>query len=343
MTSVRSAKDISCPQMTQAQSAKDYVTQLLNFVKYNTKAYTPRMLSKATNVPLDIVTLWLQAIDSFTFVKVRKSPSGRFINFRFNKYAKTICYSDSEVIYYKGVETNYCTRPRNGGKDIYFEDALSKLPDMTKKDGILYVRSRVTQDQWVELFLKAMGLYVEAPPAVLEDPVAEYPLVKERRDFYVTSIAKLEQEIQKEKDDNASKKTWFEQESRKARRGERTRSVMRQNRNNIVGYMPGARHVYKDSEWNGGNTIVEYDDPVPEYETYYEQMPDYPAEPVYYDDKQRANPSKIKDLQFQLSTLLQFPMKYEKQFKEQQERVAEVQALEAQRRELDRKIQRLRC
>ena len=60
---------------------------------------------------------------------------------------------------------------------------------------------------------------------------------------------------------------------------------------------------------------------------------------TYYDQV----PSKIKDLQFQLSTLLQFPMKYEKQFKEQQERVAEVQALEAQRRELDRKIQRLRC
>lgn len=64
---------------------------------------------------------------------------------------------------------------------------------------------------------------------------------------------------------------------------------------------------------------------------------------VYYVDKQRANPSKIKDLQFQLCTLLQFPMKYEKQFKEQQERAAEVQALETQRREFDRKIQRLRC
>jgi hypothetical protein len=214
---------------------------------------------------------------------------------------------------------------------------------MAKKDGILYVRSRVTQDQWVELFLKAMGLYVEAPPAVPEDPVAVYPLVKERRDFYVTEIVKLEQEIQKEKDDNASKKTWFEQESYKARRGERTRSVPRQNRNNITGYIPGARQVYKDSEWNGGNTIVEYDDPVPQYETYYEQVPDYPEEPVYYDDKQRANPSKIKDLQFQLNTLLQFPMKYENQFKEQQERAAEVQALEAQRRGLDRKIQRLRC
>lgn len=340
MTSVRSAKDISCPQMTQVQ-AKDYVIKLLRF-KNQKKAYTPNMLSKAANVPVEFVTLWLKALDSLTFVLVKKSPSGRYISFSFNKYAKTICYSNNKVIYYKGVRMDYYVRPRSGCVDVGFNESRKKLPDMTKKDGILHIEYSVTQEQWVEQFLKAMGLYVETPAVVSDDPLAEYPQVKELRDFYVSKIAKLEQEIQKEKDSNAAKKTWFEEETRKARRGERTKNVLCENRNKIVRYIPGARRVYKESEWNGGEMAVEYGDPVPVYHTYYEQVPDYPKEPVYCNDKQRENPLDIKALQIELNDLLQFPMKYEKQFTERKERAAQVKALEAQRKELDKKIQDLK-
>jgi hypothetical protein len=232
------------------------------------------------------------------------------------------------------------------GSDGRFRDAREKLPDLARKEGLIFVSHDFTPMQWVEISLKAMGQIIEDQDLLMaatpEESLALYPLVLKQYEILEKRKIELEEQIEAEHLKNTNAKAWFDAETQKAKRGERVRSVMHYDRTKIVGYVGGMRHTYKDSEWNGGNTITEYSDREPQYETFYTDEPDYPKEPIYFNDAQYSNPSIIADIHRQMSELLAFPIKYEKLLSDQQDKIKKLKELEAQEQELKDRIARLR-
>ena len=326
------------------QKTQDEMLKLINFMRNNNKALTVKAICKDSNVDQKIVELFLNTIEKFDYIKVNKSPSGRFINYEFNPFSKNVYFSDNySCIIEKGVVTQgRYGSVRQYSQDWSFKHDFDRLPDLAKNDNCILVLYKLEPKQLCEEVLKFNKIVNEVDSVEEVEPLKDYPFVKERVALLEKEKQRLETEVQDEINKNDENLKWFETETIRAQKGERYKIVSRRGKYLGKETIYGMPRKYKDSAWNGGNTY--YDTPTEEvdkYEMIDEKVPDYPKkiEPVF--TKQVENESKIDAISRNISELQTYPIKWNKIFAEEKQKNDQIVELEKQKAEINNKINSL--
>ena len=301
--------------MSDFQSAEKDIQLLLDALKYNKKAFTPKTLSTHAKVPLNTTTAFISAMDKVPYLQLTKSPSGRLIRYRLNVFSPHIYYADAYCIIEKGRTTEGHYR------------------------SIRVMRAGLDTNILIADLLKHMGLVPEmVEKEIVEDLFLGFPLVKEKVQTLKMEQKQLEDEMAAEIQGNKDKKEWFEVEMRKARMGQRTKPEYR--------YVPTgtfttvSKKVYV-SYWFGDGQDEWESEEIPDTKCITTMVPDYPEKPEEVFEKQRSNPKAIQYLEFDIKEYETYPMKHEKILQAAKDRQAEVQSLEAKKRELDAQLRKL--
>jgi len=323
--------------MIDFMQAQQNVLSILKVLKYNKKAFTANTLAKAANVDSSFTTKFLAALEEIKFLRLIKSPSGRLINYRLNPYSTEIYYVDISCIIKKG----YTAQGRyNSVRTIYtnndYKRALVDLPDEAKNAGVLLIRSELKPEMLAEELLKVMGL---TQPTEVVDALAPYPMVKAQLEKHLAEQQRLQSEIDKEEKTNLDNKKWFEEETYKARTGKRVKPEYHRT-GIITGYTTISKKVRVSYFFDDYHDQYEYER-IPEYETRVRMVADYPTEREYSYEKKYTNTNLIRDIGYKIETLQSYPMKYEKIFKDEAEKQAQIAMLKKKKAELDAEIRRL--
>lgn len=330
--------------MMNFDEIKDGLLKILNVLVGNKKALTINALSKAANVNNEITLLFLESMDklkTLEYIKIYKSPSGRFINYGFWKYSKNICFSSHNCVIRQGVVLAGDPKALFYKKDNHFNYCLSIIADIAKSNNVLYIKDYIRHEQIVDEILKINNL--KPKEEMPENPLENYPLVNQKYKQLVSERNKLQKQVDDEIQNNKALKEWFEEETKKARCGERTKLVRGQGR--FLGYqtIPGSIVSYRDSDWNGGNMITESrpDTQIPRYETTSYSVPDYPDPIEESFEFQNKNTNLIEKINSDIKNLQNYPIMWEKKFTDQKQKALEFKELEKQKKELERKMNSL--
>ena len=239
----------------------------------------------------------------------------------------TDCYS---CIIERGVVTHGEYRSIRQYSDcVFFKRRLQELEDCARNGGLLYVRNKLNDEQLCEEILQ-FGNFQEVDTKEV-DFVVLFPFVAKRIADLERTHAALVEEVKAEERRNAEELKWFEEETAKAKKGERYRVVYERGRFLGMRTIHGTSVEMKDSEWDGGNTYwMHSSEEVADYEQVRREIPDFPKKPEVVDTKAKANGSKIKDLELQIRELKLFPVKWEKELTAEFSRTQEVAKLDAQ-------------
>lgn len=316
------------------------VLDIIQLLHYNKKAYTAKTLSETTNLSLEFINKFLSIIEKLTFIKLKKSPSGRIIRYNFNPFSKDIYYYDINCIIKAGftIKGQY-----NSRHDIYedydYKSIICNLPDEARKNNKILVNDSFSEEQLAQEIIKILSPTVEKTVMENNDFYKNYPLVHEQLIIFEAKKVALENEVSKEIQSNENKKTWFEEETYKAKCGKRTKL---NNKTIITGYKDLYK-MAKTSYWFDSDPVNEwiYAGPEPIFETKTITVIDFPEEPIYEYEKQRTNKSLIMSIMYHIQELTNYPMKYEKQFIKEVEKNIKLSILEKKKLEIEKEIKKL--
>lgn len=322
-------------------TASQYLITLREYFKYTQKAKTAKSLSKELSIPIEFIEKYLATLTSTDYFNYELSSTGRLKRAWFNKYSTRIYYKD----YSCGIEKGRITvgNPRSlKSLDKYEKYTVEGFEDKARIDGLICVNSSLSDEAFVEVFIKEMQLTLLDQTSQKEEEVdefADYPLVKAKIQEYTLLVEKLEKEIKEEIALNKKNTAWYEEEYYKARMGKRTKKeaysvVVGQER--IVG-------VAYNRYWFDDEPTREYTEEfVPKYETRYRSVVDWPEKPKEYTEKQYKNKDLIRDCKIQLKHYSDNRIWCEKRLQEEKQRLEKVAELEKQKEEIERKIRQLR-
>lgn len=320
--------------------AHQYLSKLKTFLDKNRTAKTIKQICAELAIPQEFVEKFFDTLYSTDYFKVEKSPSGRFKHARFNQYAKKIYYRNyhcgmegGRVVFGDHRNFNYKLTSLEKSDDREFEDKA-------RRAGAFYVNSELNQEVFIKIFIQEMNLtFSDSLENSTMDDFAQYPLVKAELDKYTALVQTLEKEVQEEIDLNTKNAQWYDAEYYKAKLGQRRKSeaysvVVGQER--VVG-------VSYNKYWFDDGPVREYTESfVPKYETRYRSVVDWPEKPIENTEVQVRNKPLIERYRWYLKNLSDNRIANEKRLQEENEKAQELAKLEAQKRELELKIKRLR-
>lgn len=318
------------------------LVKLISLLKNNKKAQTVNTLHNLANVSKDVVILFLSSIEKLDYLKLLKSPSGRFINFKFTPFSKHIYYSDNySCIIEQGKVTYGVYRSFKKYSDANsFQRKLTELPDLAKNNNALYVYGDLTTEQLCDEILKLNNIIQSQLTA--SDLLTGYPYLEEEIKRLENKKSALEAEIQQEIDLNQKNQKWYEEETARAKNGDRY--IIQQKRGRYLGKktIHGPSYQVKDSEWNGGNTYWHNDTiEVDEYEVIPYKVPDFPKKREMIHTKQVENQPRIDSINYKISELCTYPIKYEKILSELNNHEKEIRTLENEKQKIEHKLRLL--
>lgn len=322
-------------------TASQYLITLREYFQYTQKAKTPKTLSKELSIPQEFIEKYLTALTNTDYFKLDLSATGRLKRAWFNKFSTRIFYKDYSGAIEKGIIT--IGRPRSPfyQLDTYEKRDLQNFEDKARAAGFPYVNSSLSNELFVDIFIKEMQLELEDMPEQEGsiDEFAAYPLVKAEIQKYTEKLARLEKEVADEIALNERNAKWYKEECYKASIGQRRKKeaysvVVGQER--IVG-------VEYNRYWFDDEPTMEYTEKfVPKYETRYRSVVDHPEKPKEYYEKQNKNKYEIISCKAHLRNLSDHRIKHEKALVQEKQKKEEIAKLEKEKQELERKIRSLR-
>ena len=175
---------------------KTELIKLITFLNNNKKAQTITSLHKLADVSKDVIILFLSSVEQLDYLKLQKSPSGRFISFKFTPFSKHIYYTDfySCIIERGQVTEGVYKSFKQYSHQNSFKRKLTELPDLAKNNNALYVKSNITTEQLCEEILKLNNI----TPSSVNNNLDDYPFLKEKIKILEYKKRMLEEEIQQE-------------------------------------------------------------------------------------------------------------------------------------------------
>ena len=325
----------------EESKARQFLTALHGFLLINRKARSEKTISTELEIPLEFVQKFLSTLEATDYFKVTKSPSGRFKSARFNPYSKNIFYRD----YHYGLKRGQLTVGDN--RNIFYKlrelekKALDDFEDEARNSGAFYVHCELKLETFISIFIKEMGLeFVQLQSNQRpEDEFKEFPLVKAEFDKFSALVAKLEAEIQQEIELNDKNKQWFEKEHRQAQLGLRRK-------NEPYSVLVGQERtvtVSHEKYWFDDDPVKVYKEQLsPKYETRYRSVVDWPSKPIEQFTIQEKNRPLIDSYKDYLNQLKNYKIVNEKKLRALKEKAEQIALLEAQKREIDQKLKRLK-